>query len=66
MTVRARMVTDRKSPVAGITAQVPRALYDQIDAIAEERGITKSALVRELIEKFVANNEAKKHIRSVA
>jgi hypothetical protein len=65
MPIRARMVTDRSAPVAALTAQVPRATYEAFEAIAEARGLTKSALARELIEQLVARAQ-KKPLRSVA
>lgn len=65
MPIRARMVTDRTKPLAGITTHVPRATHDAFEQIAEGRGKTKATLLRELIEEFVARASAPSD-RSVA
>jgi predicted transcriptional regulator len=52
--MRPTIVADRTSPVTSMTTQVPRALYNAVDEIAERRGMTKSELLRKLITEFVA------------
>jgi len=48
------IVTDRRAPLAGLATMVPRADFDRFQAIAKARGITKGALLRELVHAFVA------------
>jgi hypothetical protein len=49
------IVTDRANPNAGLATMVPRADFDRFQAIAKARGITKGALLREVVHAFVEN-----------
>ena len=47
------IVTDRNAINAGLATMVPRADFDRFAAIAKARGITKGALLREVVHAFV-------------
>jgi hypothetical protein len=51
---RAVPVTDRTSPIVSATTQLPRQLYDAFTRRAIALDTTKSALLRKLVEDFVA------------
>lgn len=55
---RAPFVTDRTAPTAGVTATVPRALYNAFSSMADALRITKSELARSLIESYVRSAAA--------
>jgi hypothetical protein len=47
------IATDRNAINAGLATVVPRADFDRFQAIAKARGITKGALLREVVHAFV-------------
>ena len=47
------IVTDRSNELAGLATVVPRADFDLFQASAKARGITKGALLREVVHAFV-------------
>lgn len=46
-------VTDKSSKTRGITTEIPRSLYERLEAIAKREGKTKAGKVRELIDDAV-------------
>lgn len=54
---RATMVTDRSTPLACVSTNIPRALYDEFERRAHAKGVSKAGLMRDLIETFLATRE---------
>ncbi len=46
--------------MVGISLKVPEPLAAQIDATARERGLSRSALVRQAIQVFLSDEQAKR------
>lgn len=55
---RARLVTDNTKPKVGITAEVPRSIATEYEALAIAKGKSKCSLTRELIEAYVASQRS--------
>ena len=49
----ARMVTDQRSPTVGLTVQLSRETYNKFIMYAAKRGMSNSAALREIVERFV-------------
>lgn len=53
---RQRLVTDRTTPTAVVNTSITREVCTKLERIADARGMSKAALLRELIEKHVDEN----------
>ena len=49
--------------MTGISLKMPESLAAEVAAVAHRKGVSKSALIREAIERFLSGDEAK-HPRS--
>jgi predicted DNA-binding protein len=49
------IVTNRTSPIAAVTTQIKREMYNRLQVECDKLKTTKGALVRRLVEQFLSN-----------
>jgi hypothetical protein len=47
------IVTNRASPIAAVTASISRETYNKLQVKCDKLKVTKGALLRQLVEKFL-------------
>lgn len=50
---RTKIVKDRNAPIGTLATQVSRSVYDEFEELAEAKEITKGALLRALVIKYI-------------